>query len=105
MRQNYLPRRSAPRMGRILWVSPISLAMAGFGSPCSLLLALFILSALAQPPADPLTDFCRRYGHQTAVIDKKLYIDGGWLYANRIPLNPMPTLSKAAAPSSRKLVF
>ena len=105
MRQSYLPRRSATRMGRILWVLPISLAMAGFDSPCSLLLALFILSALAQPPADPLTDFCRRYGHQTAVIDKKLYIDGGWLYANPIQQNPVPTMSKAASPSSRELVF
>ena len=26
---------------------------------------------------DPLKDFCRRFGHQTAVIDRKLYIDGG----------------------------
>jgi hypothetical protein len=92
-------------MDRILWVSPISLAMGGFDSLHSLLLALFILPALAQPPADPLKDFCRRYGHQTAVIDEKLYIDGGWLYANPIPLNPIPTMSKAASPSSRKLVF
>ncbi|KAH6998603.1 hypothetical protein BKA56DRAFT_30785 [Ilyonectria sp. MPI-CAGE-AT-0026] len=26
---------------------------------------------------DPINDFCRRWGHQTAVIDDKLYIDGG----------------------------
>jgi hypothetical protein len=24
-------------------------------------------------------DFCRRYGHQTTVIDDKLYIDGGYV--------------------------
>ena len=78
--------------------------MAGFNSPWSLLLALFMLSALAQPPEDPLKDFCRRYGHQTAVIDEKLYIDGGWLYANPILLNPIPTMSKAISPLSRKLV-
>ncbi|KAI5455986.1 hypothetical protein BGZ63DRAFT_367933 [Mariannaea sp. PMI_226] len=26
---------------------------------------------------NPLTDFCRRWGHQSAVVDRKLYIDGG----------------------------
>ena len=26
---------------------------------------------------DPLNDFCRRWGHQSAVVDRKLYIDGG----------------------------
>ncbi|CAG7565299.1 unnamed protein product [Fusarium equiseti] len=26
---------------------------------------------------DPIEDFCRRFGHQTAVVDRKLYIDGG----------------------------
>ena len=28
---------------------------------------------------NPLIDFCRRYGHQSTVIDDKLYIDGGWV--------------------------
>ncbi|KAF8860177.1 hypothetical protein BDZ45DRAFT_545669, partial [Acephala macrosclerotiorum] len=28
---------------------------------------------------NPLNNFCRRYGHQTTVIDDKLYIDGGWV--------------------------
>jgi hypothetical protein len=64
---------------------------------------LFALPTLAQPPADPLKDFCRRYGHQTAVIDRKLYIDGGWLYANPLPLNPIPTISKARFPSTLKV--
>jgi hypothetical protein len=59
---------------------------------------LFALPTLAQPPADPLKDFCRRYDHQTAVIDRKLYIDGGWLYANPIPSNPIPTISEARLP-------
>jgi hypothetical protein len=27
--------------------------------------------------ADPLKDFCRLHGHQTAVVDRKLYVDGG----------------------------
>ena len=26
---------------------------------------------------DPINNFCRRWGHQTAVVDDKLYIDGG----------------------------
>jgi len=67
--------------------------MAGFNRPYSLLFALF-LPALGQSPANPLTNFCRRYGHQTAVIDNKLYIDGGWLYANPISENPQPVISK-----------
>lgn len=62
----------------------------------ALLLLLFsVLRTLAQAPADPLRDFCRRYGHQTAVIDRKLYIDGGWLYANPITQNPVPVISEA----------
>jgi len=93
-------------MGGILPASPVSLAIAGFHARCaSLLFALLILLALAQPPADPLKDFCRRYGHQTTVMDRKLYIDGGWLYANPISQNPKPTMSKAAPPSSRKLAL
>lgn len=57
------------------------------------LLWLLISPAIAQAPQHPLDDFCRRYGHQTAVIDRKLYIDGGWVYANPIPDNPIPTIS------------
>lgn len=26
---------------------------------------------------DPLTDFCRRFAHQTTLIDRNIYIDGG----------------------------
>ncbi|KAI3581889.1 hypothetical protein IWW34DRAFT_802708 [Fusarium oxysporum f. sp. albedinis] len=28
---------------------------------------------------NPKDDFCRRFAHQTTVIDDKLYIDGGWV--------------------------
>ncbi|RFN44933.1 hypothetical protein FIE12Z_10828 [Fusarium flagelliforme] len=28
---------------------------------------------------DPKDNFCRRFAHQTTVIDDKLYIDGGWV--------------------------
>ena len=47
-------------------------------NPGLLVLALsFVFHCLAlQNPRD---DFCRRYGHQSTVIDDKLYIDGGWV--------------------------
>lgn len=63
--------------------------------PFGLVLSLWLytLPTYAQAPQDPLKDFCRRYGHQTAVIDRKLYIDGGWVYANPIEQNPVPTIS------------
>ncbi|KAK1750750.1 autophagy-related protein 3 [Echria macrotheca] len=38
---------------------------------------------------DPVKNFCRRFGHQTAVIDRKLYIDGGFVNYN--PLSQYPT--------------
>ncbi|KIW89467.1 uncharacterized protein Z519_09623 [Cladophialophora bantiana CBS 173.52] len=68
--------------------------MTILASSLFLLLALLTVQTVAQPPADPLRNFCRRYGHQTAVIDRKLYIDGGWLYANPISQNPIPTMNE-----------
>lgn len=60
----------------------------------SLLLAWQLVPLVfAQAPKDPTQDVCRRFGHQTAVIDKKLYIDGGWLYASPMDQNPQPTMS------------
>jgi hypothetical protein len=49
---------------------------------------------LSQAPQDPVRDFCRRYGHQTAVVDRKLYIDGGYVNANPIPQFPDAAMSK-----------
>ncbi|KAK3400812.1 hypothetical protein B0T20DRAFT_494902 [Sordaria brevicollis] len=54
--------------------------MAGFTwtSTCRtllLLLGYLIETSLAQ--FDPIKDFCRRFGHQSAVVDDKLYVDGG----------------------------
>lgn len=37
---------------------------------------------------DPLGDFCRIHSHRTAVVDRKLYIDGG--FVNRAPLAADP---------------
>ncbi|KAK8081843.1 hypothetical protein PG996_000624 [Apiospora saccharicola] len=43
-----------------------------------LLLAFVVAGAITTAQArDPVKDFCRRFGHQTTVIDRKLYIDGG----------------------------
>ncbi|KAH7483915.1 hypothetical protein FOMA001_g7353 [Fusarium oxysporum f. sp. matthiolae] len=41
-----------------------------------LALLLTVNWATAKNPKD---DFCRRFAHQTTVIDDKLYIDGGWV--------------------------
>lgn len=38
---------------------------------------------------DPLDDFCRLHSHGTAVVDRKLYIDGG--YVNWAPVAADPT--------------
>ena len=67
--------------------------MAGLAIESFFLVWLYISLGFAQAPQDALRDFCRRYGHQTAVIDRKLYIDGGWVYANPIVQNPIPTIS------------
>jgi hypothetical protein len=37
---------------------------------------------------DPVNDFCRRWGHSTAEIGSRLYIDGG--YINYSPLSQEP---------------
>ncbi|KAH6885022.1 hypothetical protein B0T10DRAFT_564422 [Thelonectria olida] len=39
---------------------------------------------------DPINNFCRRWGHQTAVVDNKLYVDGGlvtWSPSSKLPKN------------------
>ncbi|KAF2188975.1 hypothetical protein K469DRAFT_684242 [Zopfia rhizophila CBS 207.26] len=46
------------------------------------------IGALSQQK-DPLKDFCRKFGHQTAIIDNKLYIDGGIVNWNPIQDNPL----------------
>ncbi|KAF4976207.1 hypothetical protein FZEAL_7099 [Fusarium zealandicum] len=44
------------------------------------LLALYVNLAVQQ--RDPLSNFCRRWGHQSAVVDDKLYIGGGLITYN-----------------------
>jgi hypothetical protein len=42
-----------------------------------LLFLLFTFDLVAAK--NPKENFCRRFAHQTTVIDDKLYIDGGWV--------------------------
>ncbi|KAF4313035.1 Galactose oxidase/kelch beta-propeller [Botryosphaeria dothidea] len=44
---------------------------------------------LAHAAKDPVRDFCRRWGHQTAVVDRRLYIDGGQVTWNPMSQNPL----------------
>lgn len=50
-----------------------------------LLLAVLVRLSLQQ---DPVQNFCRRFGHQTAVIGRRLFIDGGQVNYN--PLSQYP---------------
>ncbi|KAK4445497.1 kelch domain-protein 3 [Podospora aff. communis PSN243] len=63
--------------------------MIAIGKDSAARAAALIIAACLVPLSfahyDPLRDFCRRWGHQTAVVDNKLYIDGGW--ANWKPFN------------------
>ena len=43
----------------------------------SFLLLLFAHVKKASAQLDPINNFCRRFGHQTAIIDRRLYVDGG----------------------------
>ena len=56
------------------------------------LLLLFVRASWQQK--DPLNDFCRRFGHQAAVVDRKLYVDGGLVDWNPISQNPNNFSSK-----------
>jgi hypothetical protein len=48
---------------------------------------------LSQAPKDPLLDFCRRFSHQTALINRRLYLDGGYVNANPLSQNPRAVAS------------
>jgi hypothetical protein len=61
----------------------------------SKILGVFLLFVgLSWQQQDPLLNFCRRFGHQTAVIDQKLYIDGGLVDWNPISQYPSNYSSK-----------
>ncbi|CAG8955611.1 hypothetical protein HYFRA_00009565 [Hymenoscyphus fraxineus] len=55
----------------------------------STILGLMLVSMeVVMAQKNPKTDFCRRFGHQTAVVDKKLFLDGGQVNYNSIQENP-----------------
>jgi hypothetical protein len=60
-------------------------AIAGAMSKLLTVLVLFVASSWQQK--DPLSDFCRRFAHQTTVVDQKLFIDGGQVDWNPISQN------------------
>ncbi|TLS30778.1 hypothetical protein PpBr36_03557 [Pyricularia pennisetigena] len=49
---------------------------------------LLFLVQISNQQHDPVRNFCRRFGHQTAIIDRKLYIDGGFI--NWSPMSQYP---------------
>lgn len=53
----------------------------------SLSLLLFFLARTSLQQKDPLNDFCRRFGHQAAIVDDRLYINGGLVNWNPISEN------------------
>ncbi|KAL6707982.1 hypothetical protein ACN47E_003656 [Coniothyrium glycines] len=52
-------------------------------------LCLFVVFSLVTRSLqqDPIIDFCRRWGHHTAQIDGRLYLDGGMVKYNQQSLN------------------
>jgi hypothetical protein len=41
------------------------------------LFAILLFVKFSSQQKNPLNGFCRRFGHQTTVVDQKLFIDGG----------------------------
>jgi phage tail protein X len=64
------------------------------------LIVLVLLVQRAQL-IDPLKRFCRRFGHSTALIDQRLYIDGGLV--NWSPISPN-SLNHTSETNQRDLV-
>ena len=60
------------------------------------LILSFVLLSIQQN--DPLKDFCRLFGHQTAVVDRRLYIDGG-------SVNWAPITDKSQNYTSKLVVY
>jgi hypothetical protein len=50
-----------------------------FGRNIGLLVLTLSFAIQCLALQNPRDNFCRRYGHQSTVIDDKLYIDGGWV--------------------------
>jgi hypothetical protein len=60
-------------------------------------LCLGLLFQLSSQQRDPIKDFCRRFGHQAAIVDRKVYIDGGLVNWNPMDQDPGNYTSKSLA--------
>ncbi|KAL8295022.1 hypothetical protein RB600_000809, partial [Gaeumannomyces tritici] len=49
---------------------------------------IFSLVQVSLQQQDPVKNFCRRFAHQTTIVDRKLYIDGGFVNWNPVARNP-----------------
>ncbi|KLU93015.1 hypothetical protein MAPG_11954, partial [Magnaporthiopsis poae ATCC 64411] len=56
--------------------------------PLCLAVMIFSLAQVSLQQRDPVKNFCRRFGHQTTIVDRTLYIDGGFVNWNPIAQNP-----------------
>ncbi len=78
---------AGPGRARRVCRGPHLARLATLRIPLLISLLLFLQPSWAQ--LDPVANFCRRFGQQTAVIDRKVYIDGGFINYN--PLTQYPT--------------
>lgn len=80
-----IPRHSVYSGGR-----PTTMPRSSCVQPLSLVfvLVVFCYTSTSLGQRNPVVNFCRRFGHQTTVIDNKLYIDGGFINYSPLPSNP-----------------
>jgi hypothetical protein len=64
--------------------------------PFLLISLLAVGVQLSAQQADPVSNFCRRFGHQTTIVDDRLYIDGGFINYNPLEQNPQNYTSASA---------
>ncbi|KAF2259058.1 hypothetical protein CC78DRAFT_548631 [Lojkania enalia] len=72
------------------------------------IISLLSLVTQSSQQKDPLTNFCRIHSHQTAIVDRKLIIDGGivnWAPISANPLNYTSTWLKSGDLDVKKQGF
>jgi hypothetical protein len=65
----------------LFWLVPIvtGFSVSQGNRKQTLAVLLSFATRLTSALQNPRDNFCRRYAHQTTVIDDKLYIDGGYV--------------------------
>lgn len=76
-------------------------ARQGRGIPVVWIILWCYASLSLQQRRDPISNFCRRWGHQSAIVDEKLYIDGGLVTFSPSDGTPQNVTSKSASLASR----